>query len=307
MPNKNTLATVFVCTVSAIFLTGFWSTTKSSLSEGETGHVAFESRSGVTLYGDVTIPEAGDGPFPAMVLMHGTGGRGYRQNSWAEFFAENGIASINVDYFTGRGYDKRGSPPGDYYDVADAMKLIATHPKVDKNRIGVMGWSNGAEVALESALIDESKADGLTLKAHVVFYPPCELTSVPSFGPNYPIAVFLGTNDYVAKVWQCEEMVNKGVQSGGKDVRLIVYEGAYHGWDGRKNIDQLDHRNRRVRLVPDTEVTAQSRKDVMTFLRNTPILGDPGKKPQASAGKRKGKPDGCVDPTFASLFPDLCS
>ena len=293
--------------VSILMLTGFWGKTES-LSDGETGNVSFESQGGVTLYGDVTIPETGTGPFPAMVLMHGTGGRGYRQNSWAEYFAKNGIASINVDYFSGRGYEPPGPPPGDYHDVVDAMKLIATHPEVDKDRIGVMGWSNGAEIALESAIVDESKGGGLTLKAHVVFYPPCELTSVPGFGPNHPIAVFLGTNDYVAKVWQCEDMVNKAISRDQKDVRLIVYEGAYHGWDDNHVTDTYDHRNRHVQLIPNEEVTAKSRKDVMEFLRNTLILGKPGKKPTAtSQGGGKVKPDGCVDPNFAALFPGLCS
>jgi dienelactone hydrolase len=306
MRKNHPLTVIGASAISILVLTGFWGKT-TSLSDGETGNVSFESQGGVTLYGDVTIPETGSGPFPAMVLMHGTGGRGDRQYNWAEFFAENGIASINVDYFTGRGYDG-GSPPGDYHDVVDAMKLIATHPKVDKDKIGVMGWSNGAEIALESAIVDENKGGGLTLKAHVVFYPPCELTSVPGFGPNHPIAVFLGTNDYVAKVWQCEDMVNKAISRDGKDVRLIVYEGAYHGWDGLYEVDKYDHRNRHVRLVPDEKVTAQSRKDVMEFLRNTLILGTPGKKPAvASKGKAKIKPDGCVDPNFAALFPDMCS
>ena len=306
MQTKRILSTISACAFCAVVLTGFWGKT-TSLSDGETGNVSFESQGGVTLYGDVTIPETGTGPFPAMVLMHGTGGRGHRQYSWANFFAENGIASINVDYFTGRGYEG-GSPPGDYHDVVDAMKLIATHPKVDKDKIGVMGWSNGAEIALESAIVDENKGGGLTLKAHVVFYPPCELTSVPGFGPNHPIAVFLGTKDYVAKVWQCEDMVNKAISRDRKDVRLIVYEGAYHGWDDDHVTDHYDHRNRHVQLVPNADVTAQSRKDVMEFLRNTLILGTPGKKPSAaSKGKAKIKPDGCVDPSFAALFPDMCS
>ncbi len=299
--------------LGCLFLITACQTTKtvSSLSDGKAGNLAFTSQGGVTLYGDVTIPEVGDGPFPAMVLMHGTGGRGYRQNSWADFFAEKGIASINVDYFTGRGYRRGSSPPGDYYDVADAMKLLSTHPQVDKNRIGVMGWSNGAEIALEAALIDESKADGMTLKAHVVFYPPCELTSVPAFGPNYPIAVFMGTKDYVAKVFQCQEMVDKGVSRYNKDVRLTVYEGAYHGWDGKKDIDSTDHHGRNIRLVPSAKVTKQSRKDVMAFLRNTPILGAAGKK---ATGEGQGnsmnidkKPEACKTQAYATLFPDICT
>ena len=262
----------FICAVFFLPILAGCQTASRSLSDGGAGDIEFESQGGTTLYGTVTLPQKGAGPFPAMVLMHGTGGRGYRQSSWAEFFADNGIATLNVDYFSGRGYGGHGSPPGDYYDVVDAMKVLAGHPKVDKNRIGVMGWSNGAEIALESAVIDENKGDGLTLKAHVVFYPPCELTSVPFFGPNHPIAVFVGSNDYLTKVWQCEQMVEKAVKRDHKDVRLIVYEGAHHGWDGNEHIDTYDHRSRHVKLVPDAAITAKSRRDVMEFLKRTPLL-----------------------------------
>jgi len=59
------------------------------------------SSGNIKLAGSLALPE-GEGPFPAIVFVHGSGrATRHRFNRWATYFEERGIASLR--------YDKRGT------------------------------------------------------------------------------------------------------------------------------------------------------------------------------------------------------
>ncbi|WP_292592206.1 alpha/beta fold hydrolase [Mesotoga sp. UBA5825] len=105
----------------------------------------------------ICIPK-GDGPFPIVVMLHGTGsdkseaGGGYLLAAPA--LAEAGIASIRFDFIG------NGESTADYIDynftsaVDDtniAFAYAASLPRIDGHRAGVMGWSQGGTIALLAA------------------------------------------------------------------------------------------------------------------------------------------------------------
>lgn len=105
----------------------------------------------------ITLPE-GTGPFPAVVMLHGTGsdkneaGGGY--DMLAPAFAKAGIAAIRIDFIGS------GDSTGDYKNynfttaVADAnaaYDYLAKMPEINKDKVGVMGWSQGGTIALLAA------------------------------------------------------------------------------------------------------------------------------------------------------------
>lgn len=107
----------------------------------------------------VTLPANGmDGPFPAVVMLHGYGsakdeaGDGYKIA--APEFAKTGIASIRID-FLGCGESTvdhvNFTIDVGVIEAGIAADYIASLPEVDANRIGVMGWSKGGGIALLSA------------------------------------------------------------------------------------------------------------------------------------------------------------
>ena len=111
----------------------------------------------------------GEGPFPAVVMVHGYGsnrdeaGGGYAL--MAPKLAEAGIASIRFDVIG------CGDSTLDYMDftlqtaIDDAIEcanFISKQPGIQFDRIGIMGWSMGGGVALLAAGIDEGFQSVLT-------------------------------------------------------------------------------------------------------------------------------------------------
>jgi dienelactone hydrolase len=122
-------------------------------------------------------PKTGDGPFPAMVLVHGGGGTAFAE--WAKLWAERGYAALAMDLSgcgTGRARLADGGPDqgdeGKFRDFSDAdvnqmwtyhavaavlrgHSLLASRKEVDAARIGVTGISWGGYLTCIVTGIDD--------------------------------------------------------------------------------------------------------------------------------------------------------
>lgn len=117
----------------------------------------FNEKDSITLAGTLTYPKE-DGKFPAVVLISGSGA----QNRDEEIFNHKPFLVIS-DFLTRNGYavlrfDDRGvgESEGNYslattYDFAEdvraAVKFLASRKEIDKNKIGLIGHSEGAMIA----------------------------------------------------------------------------------------------------------------------------------------------------------------
>lgn len=117
-----------------------------------------------------------DGKLPAMVLVHGGGGKAFRE--WAELWAARGYAAIAMD-LAGVGPDGKrlaDGGPGQtdqqkFYDIAGGVKdawtyhaianvvragsLLASLDEVDPERVGVTGISWGGYLTCIAAGVDQ--------------------------------------------------------------------------------------------------------------------------------------------------------
>ena len=105
----------------------------------------------------------GDGPFPAVVLLHGCTGTERNtphQSIWrglnrhAQLLNENGYVTLIVDSFGPRGivHSCRGEYASDQLaDAYSALDHLRSLPFVDADRIGVVGLSMGGSTALRVA------------------------------------------------------------------------------------------------------------------------------------------------------------
>jgi dienelactone hydrolase len=122
-------------------------------------------------------PKQGDGPFPAMLLVHGAGGRAFAD--WAKQWAKRGYVALAMD-LSGHGPDGERLPDGGpeqddasklrefaegeadqmwaYHAVAAVIRghsLLAAREEVDADRIGITGIDWGGFVTCIVAGLDD--------------------------------------------------------------------------------------------------------------------------------------------------------
>jgi acetyl esterase/lipase len=137
---------------------------------------------------DLARPATGDGPFPAVVVIHGGA---WRQGNKADMrpilpqFAQRGYVAISPQYR----FCPKDAFPAQIYDVKAAvrwLKLNAKKYKVDPDRLGAIGFSAGGHLALMLGLT--GPADGLEgdvsagapdsrVKAVVNYFGPTDLAA----------------------------------------------------------------------------------------------------------------------------------
>lgn len=109
----------------------------------------------------------GKGPFPCAVLLHGSNGLQVKDHIVAQKLLKNGIAVLIFDRFQHSQYMMNGKKENVYSTVENqlilsieeeiiralsALKFMQTHPKINPQKTGFIGWSRGGIVALESCL-----------------------------------------------------------------------------------------------------------------------------------------------------------
>lgn len=151
-----------VASLCAAILLGFTACVQAGLSaqsqsstpikeEPEMQELTFE-RDGLKIYGELYMP-AGAGPFPAIIIAHGFGGNLSLNRTYAEEFAENGVAAYIFD-FIGGGYGIQSdgkttemSVLTEAADMAVVLDSIAALDKIDSQNIFLAGQSQGGFVA----------------------------------------------------------------------------------------------------------------------------------------------------------------
>lgn len=109
-------------------------------------------RGGKRIYGELYLPE-GSGPFPAVILAHGFGGKCVHNRPYAEAFAKNGIAAYIFD-FIGGGNDIQSdgkttemSVLTEAADMSAVLDGISAMEEIDSRNIFLSGQSQGGFVA----------------------------------------------------------------------------------------------------------------------------------------------------------------
>ncbi|HSM45282.1 MAG TPA: alpha/beta hydrolase [Acidimicrobiia bacterium] len=158
---------------------------------------------------EITVPD-GEGPFPAVVLLHGGGwvaGAPGLVAPLASHLTENEFLVVNTRY-TLASFDRAGFPDA-VEDVACAVRYAATHPESD-GTVAVIGHSAGAHLgALVSLVGDRYPGDcpfegsGLPEK-FVGLAGPYDVSRL-----GLAIAAFFGgAPDRVPDVWEAGNPMN---------------------------------------------------------------------------------------------------
>jgi uncharacterized protein len=120
------------------------------------------------LVGTLTIPKKGSAPFPAVVIISGSGSQD-RDGSTvanlyrlvAEHLSANGVAVLRVDD-RGAGKSIPVKQGSSYQDLIDdskaAFEFLFNRPQIDRRKIALAGHSEGALTALKIAAEDQRVA-----------------------------------------------------------------------------------------------------------------------------------------------------
>ena len=192
----------------------------------------------------------GEGPYRTVLMMHGCSGL-FRKNgdiqinlaAWIDRFVRWGYLVLAVDGFKPRGFrsmcHKRKRPLHSLddrpYDAYGGLAWLVRQDFVQKDRIALGGWSNGAMATLSGLRrnnVDDFGGD-LRFTAAAAFYPGCiTLTKRTDgqFRPYAPLLVFVGLADNWTWPKPCMKLM-KGAREAGLVAEVEAYEGAYHAFD----------------------------------------------------------------------------
>ena len=182
-------------------------------------------------------------PVPAVVMLHGAGGVLYpRELTYGRQFARLGVAALVVDAFAARrdravGFVERLIEITETMLVADAyaaLRHLAGRKDIDPRRVALVGFSYGGMASIFAAyqqVAERIAPKGLRFAGHVAFYGPCIARFRDFRTTGAPVLMMAGTEDAIVDRSRCEE-IRRDLQSGGSDVRMVFFKGAYHQWDG---------------------------------------------------------------------------
>jgi dienelactone hydrolase len=165
---------------------------------------------------------------------------GANVEAWAREFNAQGSSTLALDGFTGRGLTQVSTDQAllgrlnFILDIYRSLDILAKHPRVDPERIVLMGFSRGGQAALYASLKRFHKMwnrSGLAFAAYIPFYPDCMTTFVSDTDvAERPIRIFGGTADDYNPIAPCKAYAER-LKAAGRDVEVMEYPNAPHGFD----------------------------------------------------------------------------
>lgn len=169
----------------------------------------------------------GEGRHGAVVVLHGTHGPGRAEKYYlalSEDLARHGYVALFVRYYD-RGRKGRGNRAMWTRTIGDTLSFAATLPDVDADRLALLGYSQGAFLALNDAPSDPR------IRAVVAYYGGLSPGFIPEAQETMPpTLLFHGTADRIVPVRRSLETL-EALRAAGRPADLVVYVGAGHGFN----------------------------------------------------------------------------
>jgi carboxymethylenebutenolidase len=193
--------------------------------------LSFES-GGKEIRLDCFLPHANGRRFPAVIGLHGSGGGHASMADPASLLAGQGFAVYVLHYF-----DRTGTVEIDGLQTIflhfpvwmktlwDAVSFVARQPQVDPERIGLLGFSLGAYLALSASAIDSR------IQAVVEFFGGMPKEMKLFTRRLCPVLILHGEQDQtvpVGEAYHLQQILEK------KQIayEMQIYPGVGHGFGG---------------------------------------------------------------------------
>lgn len=210
----------------------------------------------------VLMKPEGNGPFPAVVILHACGGVTQHINAgWLDYLKSIGYVALAVDTFGPRGYGKCPNPLWSastlfVKDAYGALDYLAKQPFIDANRVAVIGFSIGANHINNALIPRQRRGPGEhDFKAAIALYGQCY-----GIGPypegSIPLMEIIAENDRYSYSRGCENL--------NPPIETRVIPGAYHAFDSPEYSGKTDPAGNR--MAYSAAATKEAREHTRAFL-----------------------------------------
>jgi carboxymethylenebutenolidase len=184
------------------------------------------------VWGAMYLPD-GDGPSTGIVVLHGASGIGPNYSGFGATLAQHGFVALVLDYYRETGNAPIGSEqklerwPVWQETLVNAARYLEQHPRVVPGRIGLVGFSRGAFLAVSTA------GRLPQVKAVVDFYGgggggPAPLEDDVRGLP--PLLILHGEDDGIVPV-SFAHRLRDAAQVAGGEVELHTYSAVGHAFN----------------------------------------------------------------------------
>jgi len=182
--------------------------------------------------GYLVVPD-GEGPFPALILIHEWNGLVDRVRQVADAFADQGYVALAADLYRGRTganrdenmalvNETRGDMAAVIANLNEAQQLLRNRPDVT-GKIAVMGWCFGGGIALSYGLGGEHH-DATAIFYGSLIEDPAELARL-----DHPVYGTFAALDQGIPPEQVERFA-AALDSIGIDNDIHIYDAVNHGF-----------------------------------------------------------------------------
>jgi len=207
--------------------------------------------------------------YPLMFLIHHSGG--YIMKDYKYILHEMCVATFEPFIFKARGfYEAEYNTDDDVkwttetagvIDSYLTLDILAEDGRIDSSKIGIIGWSWGGIVAIETQHIfniDLLKPKN-NFMLHFAVYPFCNHYEGKSMNTtDAPLFIFSGELDTITPFNQCEEYIEISKELGKKQKNIITYPNTTHSWDELETIVQ-----EYTMIDPECRVTVKEDGDLI--------------------------------------------
>ena len=194
----------------------------------------------ITMPMTLHLPDTAQDRYSAVVIVHTIAGYMEANEGWhAEEFRKAGFATLTYNSDAAVQLRDAGTPGSWAAAVAEAyaaFRFLADHPRIDAQRIAIVGFSFGGEIAyltaferLRAALVPGNSR----FAAHVAYYPAGVFGAAaePGAYTGAPILMLLGGKDDNLPVAKAQDYLSYARQAGfPSPLEVLIYPGAYHAW-----------------------------------------------------------------------------
>jgi carboxymethylenebutenolidase len=182
---------------------------------------------------------SGNGPFPAIIVIHEWWGLNDWVKEQASKLSDQGYAALAIDLYRGKvaktpdeAHEIMRGVPEDRAkrDLHAAFGFLASQPNVKKDRIGAIGWCMGGGYALDVALQEPTLAADVINYGHLATDPQA-LKKI-----NAPILGLFGAQDRGITPADVRKF-GEALDQMGKKIEIKIYDDAGHAFENPNNKD----------------------------------------------------------------------